>query len=252
MSNTKKCTKCGIDKPNTVEFFDTRSEDKLTARCSDCRRLEIALRYKNTPKSIINERARKYRANPEIRAKEKLNRQINKDKERLRHAEYYAKNTERIKRQGKEYRLRIKDKLIEKSRKFYLDNKKSESERKRLDRIKNPEKYIARSRHYYLENKSKILAKSTARELLKISRTPKYLTKDDLFLIDEFYDLASLRTVSTGIKWEVDHISPLKGKLVSGFHTPWNLQVIPRKINRAKHDKFTPGDFPIKTNFFGD
>jgi hypothetical protein len=32
--------------------------------------------------------------------------------------------------------------------------------------------------------------------------------------------------------------SPLKAKVASGLHVPWNLQVIPASKNIAKHNKF--------------
>jgi hypothetical protein len=74
----------------------------------------------------------------------------------------------------------------------------------------------------------------------KTQRTPAWLTPEDLWLIEEFYETAAERTKSTGVQWHVDHMIPLRGKTVSGLHVPGNLQVIlgtenSRKGNRVIH-----------------
>ena len=69
-------------------------------------------------------------------------------------------------------------------------------------------------------------------------RTPAWLTEDDHWLMEQAYELAALRTKLFGISFQVDHVLPLQGKLVSGLHVPLNLQVIPAKMNRAKSNNF--------------
>ena len=54
----------------------------------------------------------------------------------------------------------------------------------------------------------------------------------------EAYELAALRSKMFGFSWHVDHVLPLQGKLVSGLHTPYNLQVIPWVDNVRKANKF--------------
>lgn len=56
----------------------------------------------------------------------------------------------------------------------------------------------------------------------------------DALVLSEVYTLARLRTVETGIPWEVDHLIPIKAVGVVGLHCAANLQVIPRRMNRDK------------------
>ena len=42
------------------------------------------------------------------------------------------------------------------------------------------------------------------------------------------------------IAYHVDHIIPLNGELVSGFHVEANLRIITTEENTAKSNSFTP------------
>ena len=85
--------------------------------------------------------------------------------------------------------------------------------------------------HLYAANQAK-------RRAAKLQRTPNWLTHDDIWLIQEIYDLAQIRTHKLGFAWHVDHIIPLQGQYVSGLHVPSNLQVIPGRDNIAKNNAF--------------
>lgn len=79
---------------------------------------------------------------------------------------------------------------------------------------------------------------SAKRRAAKVQRTPHWLSEDDLWMIEQAYELAALRTKMFGFAWHVDHVIPLFGKKVSGLHTPYNLQVIPGSLNIAKNNRF--------------
>jgi hypothetical protein len=81
-------------------------------------------------------------------------------------------------------------------------------------------------------------AQCAKRRAKKLNATPLWLVSDDLWLIEEIYRLATLRTKVTGIKWAVDHIIPLQSDLVCGLHLPSNLQVITAVDNSIKGNKF--------------
>lgn len=76
------------------------------------------------------------------------------------------------------------------------------------------------------------------RNAAKLNRTPKWLTEDQLNTISWYYEAAAKYTQDFQVKYEVDHIVPLQGKLVSGLHVPWNLQVLLKTENNKKLNKF--------------
>jgi hypothetical protein len=43
------------------------------------------------------------------------------------------------------------------------------------------------------------------------------------------------RSVETGEKLHVDHVSPIQGRNVSGLHVPWNLRIVPARVNNKKY-----------------
>lgn len=91
---------------------------------------------------------------------------------------------------------------------------------------------------YQKNNKGKVNARTAARHAAKMQRTPKWLDADEKWVIQEIYELASLRTKLTGISWHVDHIVPLQGETVSGLHTPNNLRVVTASENHSKNNNW--------------
>lgn len=107
--------------------------------------------------------------------------------------------------------------------------KKEEYERNKATHLKN-------KRDYRQNNKGKINALVAARKKVVKQRTPKWITDDDRWMMEQAYELAALRTKMFGFAWHVDHILPLQGKTVSGLHVPTNLQVLPGVDNIRKRN----------------
>jgi hypothetical protein len=77
------------------------------------------------------------------------------------------------------------------------------------------------------------------RQAAKLRATPPWADKKAM---QEVYRLA--RELSeAGVPHDVDHIVPLQHALVCGLHCPANLQVLPRRANRLKHNRWWP-DMP--------
>lgn len=73
-----------------------------------------------------------------------------------------------------------------------------------------------------------------ARHARKLNATPAWLSDKHKSDIKAIYKDARRITVESGERHEVDHIVPLVSKFVCGLHVPWNLQILPADINRAK------------------
>lgn len=140
-------------------------------------------------------------------------------------------------------------KEFEYKKQYRLDNNEKHKEYMKIWHEKNASKQIEYRKAYresnkayfkqYNElNKHLISARTRKRQAAKISRTPKWIDKEELWLIENAYELALTRTKLTGLKWHVDHIIPLQGNKVSGLHVFSNIQVILAKDNLAKANRF--------------
>jgi hypothetical protein len=56
--------------------------------------------------------------------------------------------------------------------------------------------------------------------------------------ISAIYEIATRASRCTGISFHVDHVIPVRGRLVSGLHVPENLRVIPKIENLRKNRRF--------------
>lgn len=105
-------------------------------------------------------------------------------------------------------------------------------------REKHRDSIRAKQREWVKNNLPKVLARTHKYQAAKLNATPKWLTKDQLKQIEQFFVESSRLTRETGIPHEVDHVVPLCGKNVSGLHVPWNLQIMEQSKNRQKFNKY--------------
>jgi hypothetical protein len=168
---------------------------------------------------------RKYREN---KCKQCNNEARMEPKEKDRQAAYqkaYSKtNKETIAVKKAIYRKTNKETLAVKKVAYCKANKKA---------------IAARTAAWKKDNKAAVNAATVRRRSAKLNRTPKWTTKEDLETIKQIYIVANQFSKSFGTEYQVDHIIPLQGELVSGLHVPSNLQIITAKENQIKGNKYT-------------
>lgn len=129
-----------------------------------------------------------------------------------------------------EWRTKNPERHKENRKKHYSENTDKELLQMALWRSKN-KGYTKTWRNL---NKVKSRASYAKRRAKRNMATPPWLSEVQLKQIEYFYFLARDASLLTGEPYEVDHIEPLVSNEVCGLHVPWNLQVLPRDLNRKK------------------
>ena len=112
--------------------------------------------------------------------------------------------------------------------------------RKRWIKDRGPEYCRQKTARWRRNNPEKNAALQAARYAGTLRATPRWANKE---AIDAIYRMAVEVTKETGIKHTVDHVVPLKSKLVCGLHWEGNLRVITRSENSSKGNHRWP-DMP--------
>ena len=82
-----------------------------------------------------------------------------------------------------------------------------------------------------------VRADTKARRRKHRHATPPWLTRNQKSEIRQIYQIAITMSKTTGERYVVDHIIPLRSEEVCGLHVPWNLRVITQEDNLKKSNK---------------
>jgi 5-methylcytosine-specific restriction endonuclease McrA len=142
---------------------------------------------------------------------------------------WYLKNRERCRAKGLLHRAANKEKIAAYLKNWAVENREKSNGIKRRWAEKNPEKDKECKVNYSLFNPWPSRSNSAQRRARRLQATPKWLSHADRKLIRKIY-----RDCPDG--YEVDHVIPLQGEIVTGLHVPWNLQYLTMRENRRKRN----------------
>lgn len=248
MTETKQCTKCREVKPREMFSKFKHAKDGLKIHCKACVRLH---RIKT-----VDARA----------AYEGKYKRENKRQTSIVGAAYREKNKEQISAYQTAYREANRALLNEKRaiycqsnpdkvRISYLKHDSGNRDRRRAATASwaaaNPDKVAAyrishraeaarRVAAWTIANPTRVTANKARRRAIELMATPAWAESEDL---EDFYVIARMFRMYTGLEYHVDHIVPLQNKLVCGLHCEANLQVLPGPDNRSKSNRHWP-DMP--------
>lgn len=162
-------------------------------------------------------------------------RERNREKLREKSRAYYAKNREEIRRKAQQALSKIPTDVKKKlAAERYLKEKEKHDRYTKTYREANPKKISAIGAAWKKKNAHKVRAYSMKRIAAKKRAIPKWA---DLELINDVYKEAEY------MQLEVDHIVPLTSKIVCGLHVWDNLQLLPKRENIIKGNRYWP-DMP--------
>ena len=118
---------------------------------------------------------------------------------------------------------------VARAKKWYSENKRRRRKYDEDRRIEKRQLYRAASQRNRIRHPGRKNADTAARRANLVLRTPSWA---NLNAIKEVYE-------NCPKGYHVDHIVPLRGKTVSGFHVETNLQYLPKTENMRKHNHYS-------------
>lgn len=204
---SQKCKECGQEFPLMDGFYFNRVVGMYHSTCKGCRRKQA-----------------------------KARREANPDYQREYMSKYRVENAEKLKATQKESNDKRKDAKREYMKARYAQ-KRGEllaKERERYAKRKDSIKAAQRAYRATPNGKRADLRSSTKRFTRLRCAKPAWVDEEALIAV---YEDARKLSLETGIQHHVDHIVPIRGKMVCGLHVPWNLQILTAEDNMRKGNR---------------
>lgn len=136
-----------------------------------------------------------------------------------------------------EWQLNNKDRAAARKREWYEKNRSRADAKVKSWADQNTDRRSAIKKRWRESNRDACMRHWISRRARMLQSTPDWLTDEHRKQFDAIYSLAQMLKKKSGRAFHVDHIIPLRGKMVCGLHVPWNLQVIPAIENLRKSNK---------------
>jgi hypothetical protein len=227
----KLCKTCGETKPESAFSKNASKKDGLHTRCKPCDSARNKKWYaENRERDLAKWR--------EWYAK-------NRDRDLATGRAWYAKNKEKRAVTQKAWNLANKEKFagyVQRYRERHPDRIAKATEAYKPKRAivhrewyaRNLETKRAKNRMWSKKNPARHNMLCAKRRHDEVRATPAWANLDAM---EKVYAKARAMTKKTGVKHDVDHIIPLRGKLVCGLHVESNLQILSASLNRSKGAK---------------
>ena len=253
---SKKCNKCKEVKELTDFYKQTNAKDGHAYMCKVCNLAKDRTWVKANPEKQAARRKSWYKANIKrlvanseawLKANPNYCKECTKCGE-VKALDKFCKNKTAL--DGHQYLCKVCN--AAKTKTYYQANTEKETARQKAWSKDNPEKHAARNRKWRKANPEKHGANVKAWKEANLGKVTEYAVKRmaaklertvawaDRNKISEFYTEAKRLQEETGIVMHVDHILPLRGKLVSGLHVETNLQILTWHDNICKSNNFKP------------
>lgn len=149
---------------------------------------------------------------------------------------HYLRNSDVYKKRANQWSINNPDSYNKRKQTYFAreDIILKAREKAKKWRQDNPERKREMDKKFVQENRALVTSYKAKRRAAQKCATPSWLTKEQIEAIRDIYKEARRLTIETGIQYEVDHIVPLDGRIVSGLHVPWNLRAIPKDENNRR------------------
>lgn len=215
MIGSKTCIACKCDKPVSLFHAHKQMKDGRINKCAECVVAAVEEWRKKNEDCRKIEHARN-REKAGFKTREQWAKDIKEGAKgkKVTGLEWYRRNVQAVAAYRKKYAEDKKDQISARNKAWARQKR----EAKNADFL------------------SKRLIAQNRRRASELRAVPKWADHE---VIAGMYQVAQLFR-SIGIDMQVDHIVPLQGKTVSGFHTHDNLQLMVGSKNSAKHNRYWP------------